>query len=1012
MTCTMNNLSTTFTHRVFPPFRLDPVNQCLWREGDRISLAPKTFAVLRYLVENPGRLVTQDELLEAVWPGTYVQPEILRKYILDIRKALGDPPKRPLFIETLPRRGYRFIAMVRPQAAIQIDSEPGPAEQHLVGRGPTLTALTGYLNSALKGQREFVFLTGEAGIGKTTVLDVFEKRIAGSENVLVARGQCVEGFAGKEAYYPLLDALGQLLRGPQSETVLQVLSTHAPAWLIQFPFAVKADRREALQREIIGVTRERMVREICESIEKLAANHTLVLILEDLHWVDDSTLDVISALARRRGTARFLLLGTYRPADVILSRSPLKGLKQDLLVRRLCHEMSIERLTESEVGQFLDEKFPESPVAEDIRGLIHQRSDGNPMFMVAMAEQIREEGLAMQGVPPTLQQMIEIQLEQLGEDELRILRAASLVGQRFSSWAVGALLDGEAGQQEIICEQLAGRQQFLKRVGVQDLPDGSESLQYEFKHALYRDVLYNQIPATRLRQMHLRLADRLEAFQAPRDLSLLSELAIHLEEGRSYESAVKYLILASAESAHRYSHSDALRRLQHALTLLPHIDSNASAELEIQILQKLSDAYYAQGEMKKSAEIDERVVQRAAQLGQKVVQVNALTRLARALAFLEPDRAIAVCEKAVEVGRTLNDPLLLARAEMLAACWRIINRGCSQEDIAICIAAREKIRDLSDEVPAYYEILYAHVQGILGDYQGAYDTAQAGIPKAAGDDNLTVYLSAHSSLAQALLPLGRWGELQQVLDRALDVAGKNGNLPWLGIFRATKAWLLLQVRDLDGARRMAEELLGQHTEEPAGQVRTTSLLTLAFVDLESGHVDQALQGFTKVCERPALPRFFLDWHSKLLGQIGLAAARLAKGDLAGANQTADALVKAATSSASPAIKAVAWDVKAKIAAAANDWEVARQSIERSLAILSRTDSPCAAWKIHDTASACRQHFGDLEAAEQHRAESQEAILAMVRSFPVGHPLRNSLLAGEPIRQILGDEATSRYLHAE
>ena len=216
----MNNLSTTFTHRVFPPFRLDPVNQCKWREDDRISLAPKTFAVLRHLVENPGRLVTQDELLEAVWPGTYVQPEILRKYILDIRKALGDPPKRPLFIETLPRRGYRFIATVRPQAAIQIDSEPGPAEQHLVGRGPILTALTGHLNSALKGQRELVFLTGEAGIGKTTVLDVFEKRIAGSENVLVARRQCVEGFAGKEAYYPLLEALGQLLRGPQSETVL------------------------------------------------------------------------------------------------------------------------------------------------------------------------------------------------------------------------------------------------------------------------------------------------------------------------------------------------------------------------------------------------------------------------------------------------------------------------------------------------------------------------------------------------------------------------------------------------------------------------------------------------------------------------------------------------------------------------------------------------------------------------------------------------------------------------
>src|SRR5215831_14694056 len=115
----MDTLSTTFTQRVFPPFRLDPMNQCLWREEDRISLAPKTFAVLQYLVENPGRLVTQEELLEAVWPGIYVQPEILRKYILDIRKVLGDPIKNPLFIETLPRRGYQFIAQVKREAPNQ-----------------------------------------------------------------------------------------------------------------------------------------------------------------------------------------------------------------------------------------------------------------------------------------------------------------------------------------------------------------------------------------------------------------------------------------------------------------------------------------------------------------------------------------------------------------------------------------------------------------------------------------------------------------------------------------------------------------------------------------------------------------------------------------------------------------------------------------------------------------------------------------------------------------------------
>src|ERR1700693_655806 len=98
--------------KVFPPFRLDPVNQCLWRGDARITLVPKVFAVLTYLVEHPGRLVTQDELLEAIWPETYVQPEVLRTYILELRRILGDRPKESLFISTFPKRGYQFVAPV------------------------------------------------------------------------------------------------------------------------------------------------------------------------------------------------------------------------------------------------------------------------------------------------------------------------------------------------------------------------------------------------------------------------------------------------------------------------------------------------------------------------------------------------------------------------------------------------------------------------------------------------------------------------------------------------------------------------------------------------------------------------------------------------------------------------------------------------------------------------------------------------------------------------------------
>src|SRR5258706_1608304 len=120
--------------KTFPPFRLDPVNQCLWRGDARITLAPKVFAVLTYLVEHPGRLVTQDELLEAIWPETYVQPEVLRTYILELRKLLGDRPKESLFIATLSKRGYQFVAPVTEDGPDNAPTHSANAPASPVGR--------------------------------------------------------------------------------------------------------------------------------------------------------------------------------------------------------------------------------------------------------------------------------------------------------------------------------------------------------------------------------------------------------------------------------------------------------------------------------------------------------------------------------------------------------------------------------------------------------------------------------------------------------------------------------------------------------------------------------------------------------------------------------------------------------------------------------------------------------------------------------------------------------------
>ncbi len=314
--------------KAFRSFRLDPVNQCLWHGGNRVALTPKAFDMLRYLVEHPGRLVTQDEILEALWPETYVNPEIIKKYILEIRKGLGDRHDKPEFIQTFPKRGYQFVAAVSDEVAIGSPDLATAVTREMVGRDAALAELHHSLQRALHGERRVIFVTGEAGIGKTTLVDAFHQQAARNHTLRVARGQCVEGFGGKEAYYPILEALGSLVLSAEDGSLVQMLAKHAPTWLAQFPSLVKPEQRDWLQKEILGSTPGRMVREICEALEAMTAQGPLIMVLEDLHWVDNSTLDVISVLARRRVPAKLLLIATYRPADVLLFQGQLKTLKQ------------------------------------------------------------------------------------------------------------------------------------------------------------------------------------------------------------------------------------------------------------------------------------------------------------------------------------------------------------------------------------------------------------------------------------------------------------------------------------------------------------------------------------------------------------------------------------------------------------------------------------------------------------------------------------------------------------
>jgi DNA-binding winged helix-turn-helix (wHTH) protein len=252
----------------FGDFCLDLSTEQLWCGDEVVALTPKAFGVLRRLVEDRGQLVSKEELLRAGWANTHVSEGVLKVIILEIRRALGDDPAAPSFIETVPRRGYRFIAPCARYARVPAAADPREAP---IGSERVLAQLEDRLTHALDGQRQLVFLSGEAGIGKTTVIDAFLAHAASVPDLLIARGACLEHYGAAEAYLPVLEAFGRLLREPGADRVIRVLETHAPTWLVQLPWLEHRDDRETLRRQLLGVTKERMLREMAEALEALSA---------------------------------------------------------------------------------------------------------------------------------------------------------------------------------------------------------------------------------------------------------------------------------------------------------------------------------------------------------------------------------------------------------------------------------------------------------------------------------------------------------------------------------------------------------------------------------------------------------------------------------------------------------------------------------------------------------------------------------------------------------------------
>jgi DNA-binding winged helix-turn-helix (wHTH) protein/tetratricopeptide (TPR) repeat protein len=996
----------------FHSFRLDTANYRLLRGDERIPITPKAFDVLSYLVAHSGRLVTQEEILEALWPETYVNPEVVKKYVLEIRKVLGDRSSDPEFIETSPRRGYRFVAHVTEESTGVVPDGGTDTTRSMVGREESLAKLGASLDKALRGHRQLIFITGEAGIGKTLLVDVFQERAAQRPSVRVLRGQCVEGFGGKEAYYPILEALGNLIRDVGNRAFVEALTQRAPTWLIQFPSLVKPEQREALQRETFGTTRHRMVREICEAFEALTFESPVILILEDLHWVDPSTLDVISAVARRRGPAKLFILGTYRPADVVIFQSPLKGLKHDLLVHQLCEEIALERLEEPDVAEYVAMALAGGELPPGLANIIHRHSGGNPLFMVTLVQEMIARALLTEehgnwkltmppagidlGVPDTLQQMLQAQFEQLSEPEQSILRSASVVGERFSVWDITPTLDIEPELIEHLCADLVARHQFVRPVPDHEITNSNGSTHYQFRHSLYRQGIYRALPRESRSKLHRILGQRLAASSVESRNELASQIALHFEKGGEYQQAIDYLMLTAENGAMRFAHRDSIQVLQNALQLASKLGASGQTETRIRVLERIGDSHYALGAMSQSAAAYEQAAADASQTNLHGAQINALSCLAAPACYIDPERGIGVWEEALQVSRRYGDPLLLARTKLAAASSRLLYGAWRREDLETCVSAHDTVRRLSG--PAIPEsAFYIYVQALQGRYEEALRQAEE-LQRATQTSGPAAYVLALGAKTLALIQLGRFGEALEIIRNERDVAEKNGNDPWVFVFR--EAWLRTLCFDFEGVRRLSKIIMRLDPEQHAHQPRAIARLASGYAELDRQNYDEALDYFAQVQDRRATPDFFVHWYWRMHAQLGSARVWLRAGNLARALLEADRFLESALSTDAPNLQAIAWGTKARVATGQTKWHDAKDYLQKALSVIEEFDVPVAAWQVHATAWRFFRRTQDEQAAEEHRARARHLLLKLANSFPPGEPLRESFVTAPAISRIL------------
>ncbi len=521
-------------------------------------------------------------ILRASPPPSRLNPRIPKAFDSIIARMLAkNPTMRPTSVEV----ATILAAIADPVASNGSDLLPPQPRGEVVGREVEKAALREGFAAAIAGQASMICVSGEPGIGKTTLVEDFLSDLLRASPHLVARGRCSERLAGAEAFLPILDAVEDLLSEDPDGVIRKAFTTHAPSWTKQVaPFDTGPPGNSP------PASQERLKRELAAFLSAICTSQPLVLFIEDIHWADTSTVDLLAYILTRLSDDRLFTIITFRPSELQLAQHPFLALKLDLQTKGVARELPLAFLTENEVRALLALRFPGSAFPAELARVIHSRTEGNPLFVADVAQYLRAKDVVKEvggiwsvsgslpdlerELPESMRSMVQRKISQLSEEDSQLLVAAAVQGHSFDSSVLSAALQRDPAEVEERLDELERVYTFVIRRDEYEYPDGTLTTRYRFVHVLYQNALYASLSVSRKVQVSKGIGEALLKVQKGVAGPVAAELGFLFETAREHGRASEYFAIAARNAARVFAVQEASVLARRGLALLAKVEES------------------------------------------------------------------------------------------------------------------------------------------------------------------------------------------------------------------------------------------------------------------------------------------------------------------------------------------------------------------------------------------------------------------------------------------------------